>query len=449
MSALLWAVGLAALIIAGIITGALQLLHQGNAVITAEVRRLGSELQRQAKIVDQLNDSSHGGSCSAKLLQQLQQELQRLDLQSSELKTQVQAESQAQQLLKRLSGVIRELRTQLQVSVQGSAQLQQHSEDIITLRAQLKTRSNDRLELTRQAGVVEELRTHLGMSAERQREMTRQASILDDLKAQLSVSNDLNLELMYRRSSLDEARALMTQALKAQQGADSPGSSTMSFTRMRPPDRQGSMLSPFASQLYQMPKDLQVQLECDSVGFAGVDQPRRRKHQDKGASTAADTQHASDSEVSLGGLPICRSLTRRKSMPGRPQAPSCTPPHSRGGSASSNTAAAAAAAMSFNHHGQRSRRQSRLIKLSAVPTTQTGMRPFAQEFLRQEGSRSDGRSDGRSNGKVALPFTSDHTTVPAAAAAEMKAQKSSEKLSRAVSGAIGLLSPYTRKKHKV
>ena len=31
MSALLWAVGLAALIIAGTITGALQLLHQGNA----------------------------------------------------------------------------------------------------------------------------------------------------------------------------------------------------------------------------------------------------------------------------------------------------------------------------------------------------------------------------------------------------------------------------------
>ena len=143
------------------------------------------------------------------------------------------------------AGVIRELRTQLQVSVQGSAQLQQHSEDIITLRAQLKTRSNDRLELTRQAGVVEELRTHLGMSAERQREMTRQASILDDLKAQLSVSNDLNLKLMYRRSSLDEARALMTQALKAQQGADSPGSSTMSFTRMRPPDRQVWLLSGF------------------------------------------------------------------------------------------------------------------------------------------------------------------------------------------------------------
>ncbi len=92
--------------------------------------------------------------------------------------------------------------------------------------------------------------------------------------------------------------------------------------------------------------------------------------QDKGASTAADTQQASNSEVSLGGLPICRSLTRRKSMPGRAQAPSCTHPHSRGGPASSNTAAAAAAAMSFNHHGQRSRRQSRLITLSAVPTTQ-------------------------------------------------------------------------------
>ena len=141
------------------------------------------------------------------------------------------------------AGVIRELRTQLQVSVQGSAQLQQHSEDINALRAQLKTRSNDSLELTRQAGVIEELRTHLGMSAERQREMTRQASILDDLKAQLSVSNELNLELLFRRSSLDEARALLTQALKAQQDADSPGSSTMSFTRMRLPDRQVWLLS--------------------------------------------------------------------------------------------------------------------------------------------------------------------------------------------------------------
>ncbi len=147
---------------------------------------------------------------------------------------------------KQIAGVIHELRKQLQVSMQGTAQLQQHSEDIDALRAQLKTRSNDRLELTRQAGVIEELRTHLGMSAERQREMTRQASILDDLKAQLSVSNELNLELMFRRSSLDEARALMTQALKAQQGTDSPGSSTMSFTRMRPPDRQVWLLSDIA-----------------------------------------------------------------------------------------------------------------------------------------------------------------------------------------------------------
>ncbi len=68
------------------------------------MRRLGSELQRQAQVVDQLNASSHGCSCSAKQLQQLQEGLRRLDLQSSELTTQVQAESQAQQLLKRLSG---------------------------------------------------------------------------------------------------------------------------------------------------------------------------------------------------------------------------------------------------------------------------------------------------------------------------------------------------------
>ncbi len=63
------------------------------------------------------------------------------------------------------------------------------------------------------------------------------------------------------------------------------------------------------------------------------------------------------------------------------------------------------------------------------------MRPYAQESLRQEGSRSDG--------KVALPYASDHSTAPAAAVAEMKVQKSSGKLSRAVDGAIGLLSPYT------
>ncbi len=71
------------------------------------------------------------------------------------------------------------------------------------------------------------------------------------------------------------------------------------------------------------------------------------------------------------------------------------------------------------------------------------MRPYAQESLRQDGSRSDGRTDGRSDGKVAQPYTSGHTTAPAAAAAEMKGRKSSGKLLRAVDGAIGLLSPYT------
>ena len=68
------------------------------------------------------------------------------------------------------------------------------------------------------------------------------------------------------------------------------------------------------------------------------------------------------------------------------------------------------------------------------------MKPYAQEGSRGDG-RGDGRNDGRSDGKVAQPYTSDHGTAPTAAAAEMKAQKSSGKLSRAVSGAIGLLSP--------
>lgn len=65
------------------------------------MKRLGSELQQQAKIVDQLNASPHGGSCDAK---QLQKELHRLDLQFSELNTQVQAGLQAHHLLQRLSG---------------------------------------------------------------------------------------------------------------------------------------------------------------------------------------------------------------------------------------------------------------------------------------------------------------------------------------------------------
>ena len=41
---------------------------------------------------------------------------------------------------------------------------------------------------------------------------------------------------------------------------------------------QGSLMSPFASQLYQMPKDLQVQLEGGSARSAGVDQPMRSRH---------------------------------------------------------------------------------------------------------------------------------------------------------------------------
>ncbi len=135
-------------------------------------------------------------------------------------------------------GVICELRTQLQVSVHGIAQVQQHTADITALKAQLKTRSSDQLELKRQASAIEELKTHLGMSAERQREMTRQASILDDVKAQLTMGNEANLEMMIRGSSLEEARALMAQVLKTQPYAESPGLPTLSFTRMRPPNKQ-------------------------------------------------------------------------------------------------------------------------------------------------------------------------------------------------------------------
>ena len=62
------------------------------------------------------------------------------------------------------------------------------------------------------------------------------------------------------------------------------------------------------------------------------------------------------------------------------------------------------------------------------------MRPYAQESLRQEDKRNDG--------KVAPRYNSDHSTAPNAAGAEMKVQKSSGKLSRAMDGAIGLLSPH-------
>lgn len=94
--------------------------------------------------------------------------------------------------------------------------------------------------------------------------------------------------------------------------------------------------------------------------------------QDKGASIAVETPQVSYSEGSLGGMPICRSLTRRKSMPTRAPAPPCVQPPSRGGPANGNpaAAAAAAAAMSFSNYGQRSRRRSRLMTLSSVSTTQ-------------------------------------------------------------------------------
>ncbi len=48
---------------------------------------------------------------------------------------------------------------------------------------------------------------------------------------------------------------------------------------------------------------------------------------------------------------------------------------------------------------------------------QSGMRPSAQEFLHQESNKSDCR--------VALPCTSEQSTAPAAAAAEIKVKKSS------------------------
>lgn len=70
----------------------------------------------------------------------------------------------------------------------------------------------------------------------------------------------------------------------------------------------------------------------------------------------------------------------------------------------------------------------------ALSRLQSSMKP-SQESLRQERNRSDC--------KVALPYTSEQSTAPAAAAADLRVQKSSGKLSRAVDGAIGLISPYT------
>lgn len=130
------------------------------------------------------------------------------------------------------------------MSVQGSTRLQQHSDDIKDLKEQLKTRTMDQIELKRHAGIIDELKTHLGLSVERQREMTRQASILDDLKAHLSASNDMSLELIStRRTSLEEAHALLAEALKTQPHGDSACLPAAPFTRMRPPDKQVSVIN--------------------------------------------------------------------------------------------------------------------------------------------------------------------------------------------------------------
>ncbi len=82
------------------------------AGITARLAQLESECQKQAQHVCkveklQTGESEATSQATAKQVQQLSAALERLDLQGSELGTQVQAELQAQQLLKKLSGVAR------------------------------------------------------------------------------------------------------------------------------------------------------------------------------------------------------------------------------------------------------------------------------------------------------------------------------------------------------
>ena len=74
------------------------------AGVSAKVAQLDAVLQRQGQIDYQPDAHLRKGICCAADLQHLASELVRLDMQCSELKTQMQAESQAQQLLKRLSG---------------------------------------------------------------------------------------------------------------------------------------------------------------------------------------------------------------------------------------------------------------------------------------------------------------------------------------------------------
>ena len=66
--------------------------------------KLESELRQQAQLIQKLLASPHADTRTVRKLQRLAEELEKLDMQYSELASQVQAESQAQQLLKSLSG---------------------------------------------------------------------------------------------------------------------------------------------------------------------------------------------------------------------------------------------------------------------------------------------------------------------------------------------------------
>ena len=73
----------------------------------SRVVQLECECQRQAQLICELESLPRADDGNPTFVQQMQHilsELERLDMQSLELKTQVKAESQAQQLLKKLSG---------------------------------------------------------------------------------------------------------------------------------------------------------------------------------------------------------------------------------------------------------------------------------------------------------------------------------------------------------
>ena len=76
------------------------------AGVAANVAQEDAELHRQGKVDGRPQAHLEKDICCATDLQHLGNELARVDMLCSELKTQMQAESQAQQLLKRLSGTI-------------------------------------------------------------------------------------------------------------------------------------------------------------------------------------------------------------------------------------------------------------------------------------------------------------------------------------------------------